>query len=164
MNKNRALQLLSVIGMLLAVVAGGLAVSPAYAASSFVSFKAKVSGTVAFTGATTFEIAGAGKADHLAALKSFDYQADGVFTGPATDSLTETLTTANGDTLTILCNQMLEEVAPGVFHGTDTWTVIGGTGQFSGATGSGTGETEVDLNTGTISKVMKGDISAPYAD
>ena len=79
--------------------------------------------------------------------------------GPNTDSLTETLTAANGDTLTILCNQVLEEVSPGVYRGTDTWTVIGGTGRFSDATGSGSGETHVDLNVDTFSKVMTGDIT-----
>ncbi len=36
--------------------------------------------------------------------------------------------------------------SPGLFLGTDSWTVIGGTGKFAGATGSGTGVTHVDLN------------------
>lgn len=38
-------------------------------------------------------------------------------------------------------------------------TVIGGTGQCAGATGSGTGTTYVDLNQGTFAKVLSGRIS-----
>ena len=43
------------------------------------------------------------------------------------------------------------QTSPGVFVGTDQWTVIGGTGRFGGATGSGTGVTHIDLNNGNIS-------------
>ena len=43
------------------------------------------------------------------------------------------------------------QTSPGVFVGTDQWTVIGGTGRFAGATGSGTGVTHIDLNNGNIS-------------
>jgi hypothetical protein len=141
----------------MAVAASGVAVRSASADASSSPFKASVSGTVTLTGQLTFELAGSGKASHLGKVKS--YQADGSFTGPNTDTLTETLTAANGDTLIILCNQVLEEISPGVFRGTDTWTVIGGTGRFSAATGSGTGETNVDLNAGTFIKEMSGTIS-----
>jgi hypothetical protein len=120
--------------------------------------KASVSGTVSLTSESTFQLAGTVKANHIGNMKG--YQANGTFTSPTTDTLTETLTAANGDTLTILCNQVIEETGvPGVLHGTDTWTVIGGTGRFSNATGSGTGETNVDLNAGTFTKQMTGVIS-----
>lgn len=157
MYHNRLLQWIAVVIMVMAVAASGVAVSPASAAKPAVPFKASVSGTVTLTSPVTFKLAGAGKASHLGNVKS--YQADGVFTGPSTDTLTETLTAANGDTLVILCNQVLEEISPGVYRGTDTWTVIGGTGRFSDATGSGTGETHVDLNAGTFAKDMTGAIS-----
>lgn len=34
--------------------------------------------------------------------------------------------------------------------GVDQWTVIGGTGRFENAEGSGTASTHLDLNSGTI--------------
>ena len=104
-----------------------------------------------------FTLNGAGKASHLGKVS---YTAVGQITSATTDVLTETFTVANGDTLTILCNQVLEDLGGGVlFHGTDTWVVIGGTGRFSGATGSGTGATYVDLNVGRFTKELAGTIS-----
>ena len=37
--------------------------------------------------------------------------------------------------------------------------MTGGTGRFSGATGSGTGDTHVDLNVGTFTKALTGTIT-----
>lgn len=157
MSNNRVLQLVAVVVMVMALVAGGIAVRSARAAEPGVPLKASVSGTVSLTSETTFVLDGTVKASHIGSMK--EYQANGVFTGPNTDSLTETMTAANGDSLTILCNQTLEEISPGVFRGMDEWTVIGGTGRFSNASGSGTGETQVDLNTGTFTKELTGAIS-----
>ncbi|MCB0223561.1 MAG: hypothetical protein KDI02_07730 [Anaerolineae bacterium] len=157
MVKNRLLQLVVVVAMLMAVAASGITASSASADDSSDPFKASVSGTVSITDELTFELAGIVKANHIGNMKG--YQANGSFTSPNTDTLTETLTAANGDTLTILCNQTLEELSPGVYRGTDSWTVIGGTGRFSDATGSGTGETTVDLNAGTFTKAMDGVVS-----
>jgi hypothetical protein len=109
------------------------------------------------TSETTFALVGTVKANHVGSMQ--DYQANGSFTGPNTDTLTETLTAANGDTLVTLYEQILEEIGPGIYRGTDTWTVIGGTGRFSNASGSGSGETSVDLNTGTFTKELTGVIS-----
>jgi hypothetical protein len=71
----------------------------------------------------------------------------------------ETLTAANGDTLTLRCDQTATPKKPGVLHGVDTWTVIGGTGRFANASGSGTGTTDADLNKGTFTKMMSGSIT-----
>ena len=158
MYKNRLLQLVVVV-MLMVVAASGVAVRSASAAQTADPLKASVSGTVSLTGPSTFTLAGTVKANHIGSMRN--YQATGVFTGPTTDTLTETITAANGDTLTILCDQVLEQISPGVFRGMDTWTVIGGTGRFSNATGSGTGETNVDLNTGTFTKQLIGVITIP---
>jgi hypothetical protein len=46
-----------------------------------------------------------------------------------------------------------------VYHGTDVWTVSGGTGRFSGATGSGTGDTTVDLTNLTFTQDGTGSIT-----
>src|SRR5581483_4530363 len=105
---------------LVAMLTLGLVVTGAGAASAAtpaVPFKASLSGTVALSGAT-FELHGTGKASHLGSVKS--YTANGAFTGPNSNSLTETLTAANGDTLTFACDEVFVETSPGVLHGTDT--------------------------------------------
>ena len=152
--------------MLMAVVSSGVVVRTASAAveANNRTFNALVSGTVTVSmmDETNFELAGTGTASHLGKLRS--YMADGELTKfdaegvPTEDILVETLTAANGDTLIIKCDQILEVVGPGVFRGTDTWTVIGGTGRFSSATGFGSGVTNVDLNVGTFTKDLTGRI------
>jgi hypothetical protein len=152
-------------GFVVALIALGLAalgVTAAGAAGSNATpLRADVAATVAATGPTTFQLSGAGDATHLG---KFQYAGTVEITdvdthGVITDVLIETLTAANGDTLTLHCDQTARPVAPGVYHGTDQWTVIGGTGRFAGATGSGTGSTDVDLNQGTASKTMSGPIA-----
>ena len=162
-SSNRFVFVLTVVTAV-AMLIIGIGANPAYAATNQpVPFMGSVSGTVIVDlNAGTIELAGTGMASHLGNVKS--YKADGSLTSPTTDTLTETLTAANGDTLTILCNQVLEVISPGVFRGTDTWTVIGGTGRFSHATGSGSGETNVDLNVGTFTKQLTGTISAPNSN
>jgi hypothetical protein len=82
----------------------------------------------------------------------------GAFTQPSVDVLIETLIAANGDTLTILCVQNVQDLGNGQLHGTDSWTVTGGTGRFAGATGSGTGDTYV-RGLATFTKHMTGTLS-----
>ncbi len=172
MYKNRLLQLVAVVVVVGAVATSGVAASSAYAASIQVPFKASVSGTVTPTSGTTFTLAGTGN-DLIASLMGkISYTGSVVITavdpvtGVIKDTLTETLIAANGDTLTLLCQQVAtpDPNNPGVYHGVDQWTVIGGTGRFSGATGSGTGDTYVNLNAGTFTKNMIGTISAPNSN
>ncbi len=150
-----------VAGLMLSITMIGA--DSASAAEPSVPFKASVAGTLAPTSATTFELAGSGLASHLGDLQSYDASVTitGVdpATGVITDTLVETLTAANGDTITILCQQTATPVSPGVYVGSDEWTVIGGTGRFGGATGSGDGETHVDLNLGTFTKDLAGSIT-----
>jgi hypothetical protein len=47
----------------------------------------------------------------------------------------------------------------GVYLGIDKWTVTGGTGQFSAATGSGAGTTSINLNNDTFAKVEAGTVT-----
>jgi hypothetical protein len=139
--------LLPLLALLPLAVAGIGANSASAAAAPAVPFKADVSGSVSL-GTGAFTLAGQGKASHLGMT---GYTGSGVFTGPLSDTLTETLTAANGDTLTILCQQVLEDLGNGMLRGADEWTVIGGTGRFAGATGSGSGETFVHgLNTASV--------------
>lgn len=131
-------------------------------ASSQVPFNGSVSGTVTPTSEVSFVLAGTGKASHLGkvgyqgVVQITDEDKD---TGVITDILTETFTAANGDTLTLLCNQVATPVAPGVYDGVDQWTVMGGTGRFENAEGSGTASTHVDLNAGTFTKELTGTIA-----
>lgn len=158
-NRWRWLSLVAVLALGLV----GPGASSASAAAPAVPFKASVSGTVSPTAPLTFVLAGTGTSSDLGKVKT--YGANVVITsgdpvnGPMTNTLTETLTGANGDTLTILCQQIASSISPGVFRGVDQWTVIGGTGRFSGATGSGTGNTYVDLNVGTFAKEATGTIT-----
>ena len=157
MKKSYLFQFVSVVVALMGFVVMGISVKPASAAPATGPFLAYVSGTVSITGEASFALSGLSVSSRMGA--SMNYQANGTFTSPTTDILIETLTAANGDTLTIRCAQVLQEISPNVFRGTDTWTVIGGTGRFSGATGSGTGETIANLNTGTFTKQMIGNIN-----
>jgi hypothetical protein len=141
----------------------GVGMGTASAAKPATPVKAAIAGTVT-PGPTegTFELSGTAASPQLGVA---DY--DGVVTvtgldpdtGTITDVLVETFTTANGDTITLRCDQTAVPVSPGVYQGSDTWTVIGGTGKYAGATGSGTGITYVDLNEGTFAKVLTGRIS-----
>jgi hypothetical protein len=157
-SKRNMVWLLVSVVMLIALGAAGAAASSATAAKTSVPFTASVSGSaIVDLDAGTIKLAGTGTASHLGNVKS--YNANGSITSPTTDILTETLTAANGDTLTIFCSQVVVDLGNGLWHGTDTWTVIGGTGRFSGASGSGTGETNVDLNLGKFTKAMTGVIA-----
>ena len=170
MYKNRLLQLVAVVVVLMAVAASGVAVSSAHAKSKGVPFKASVSGIITpQSGTPFFSLSGSGEASYLGLVDP--YSAKGELTEfddagvPTADILIETLVAADGTgTLTIRCEQELKQIRPNVFRGTDKWEVIGGTGSYNGAEGSGTGTTNVDLNTGTFTKDLKGNIILPNGD
>jgi hypothetical protein len=154
------------LAAMLALSLVGMGARAASAATSQ-PFMASVSGTVVLSGLNkndTIMLSGTGSASPLGQLQS--YTANGVITSShtdkqgttyITDTLHETLTAANGDTLTILCQQTAVSDTTG-FHGNDSWTVTGGTGRFSGATGSGTGHTQ-SVVAGTFTKDMTGTIA-----
>jgi hypothetical protein len=144
-----------------AVAAVALAACTPNSPSGGLPFRATVSATATPTDATHFTLTGTGTSPLLG---RFDYggtvevtHVDPV-TGAMTDTLTETLTTPTGS-LTILCHQAADPTGPGTFSATDQWTVIGGTGAFAHATGSGTGHTDVNLNTGAVAKSMAGSLA-----
>jgi hypothetical protein len=83
---------------------------------------------------------------------------DGTGSGPVR------YTAANGDQLFMTATGQSEPTStPGVFHIVEIQIVTGGTGRFSGATGSFTVDRLVDLTTGLTSGSFEGAISSPGA-
>jgi hypothetical protein len=163
-SKGSKLWMFITLAMLIALVTAGTGASLAYASSSQVQvpFMGSISGTVAFTSPTTAVLSASGVATHLGRTTYAGNVSDITLTPTGlTNVLVETLTAANGDTLTFYCTEVAVETSPGVYQATDQWVVIGGTGRFEGASGQGTAETHVDLNNGTFTKQVTGTISAP---
>ena len=73
----------------------------------------------------------------------------------------ETLTAANGDSLTITSDDVACPISPNVFHGTGHWVVVGGTSRFSGTAGQGHIDGHSDFNQGLCSFELTGTVSAP---
>lgn len=111
------------------------------AKESAIPFSGSFSGTVAFTSPTTAAFEGSG----LATLTGRTVNS-GITTvlgppdaaGCIPNLNIETLTSANGDELTIASHDLGCPIAETTIHGTGNWVVVGGTGRFAGATGSGT--------------------------
>jgi hypothetical protein len=149
---------------LLALGLSGLAGTTASASSTARPFQASVSGAVAPSTATTYVATGAGWASHLGSVGT--YVANGVVVTADPDVGTETvvetaaIVAANGDTLTLLVHLTFEtsETSDGAAVGTGTWTAIGGTGRFAGATGSGTAATHLDRDREVFTTDLTGTI------
>ena len=143
----------------------GMGATTVYAAGNHqVPFNASFSGTANWNnGAPLFT--GAGIASHLGNSTSAGYV---VFTagspscaGGVPNDNYETLTAANGDTLTIVSHDVACPTGPNQYHGSGDWNVIGGTGRFAGATGQGTFDGHSDFYLGVFSMNLTGTISAP---
>jgi hypothetical protein len=149
--------------LVVAILAALTLSAPAMAAGKQVPFKGRSSGgvtTVGFdpvAGIAYTRAEGQGQATHLGRFTQTGDVGVDVATGNAQG--TWTLTAANGDML------FLEMTAYGIdpTHGVGTFTVVGGTGRFQGASGSyeqiivfvsepgATNTTFTDVLTGTIS-------------
>jgi hypothetical protein len=148
---------------LLAVGALLLGGSPAAAASDGrVPFTASFSWSGAFLNPTTTTFAGTGRASHLGRITTSGYAditgSDSSCPGGVANVNTETLTAANGDTLTIVSDDVACPTGPNQYHGTGHWTVAGGTGRFDDATGSGSFDGHSDFGAGTFAATMTGRI------
>ena len=150
-----------------------LGASSVLAACHPVPFTATYSGSAAFASATPASFVGPGTATHLGRIATTgmsDFSCgvgshcpvsncpDGV---PNVN--TETLTAANGDTLTIVSTDVACPI-PGLnlaFHGTGHWVVTGGTGRFAGASGQGTLDGHSDFGAGTFQFTVTGSVSRP---
>lgn len=130
-----------------------------------VPFSASFSGTIAFTSPlTTFHV-GSGQATHMGRTADTGSVVLGLpdASGCYATSDTETLTAANGDQLVVQWHDPACPIGPTSFHCGGHWVVIGGTGRFADATGSGSFDAEEDfgpgLSPGTYELVMTGSIS-----
>jgi hypothetical protein len=141
-----------------------LAAGPATASSAERPFTATFSGRVAMPSPTTGTFDGAGLASHMGRIST---DGDAVITGLDESTCpgglanvhVETLTAANGDTLTITSLDVACPVGPGAFEGSGHWTVTGGTGRFADATGAGTFVGSLDLGAGSFTITLKGTVA-----
>src|SRR5262245_12402206 len=69
------------------------------------------------------------------------------------------VTAANGDTVTFTVRWTLEEVSPGAFIPSGPFTITGGTGRFSNASGGGDYRGFVNLNTGEATAEITGQLA-----
>ena len=120
------------VGVLLAVLVVLTLSAPAIAAAKQVPFKGRSIGvaTLVDEAAGLIRVEGQGQATHLGRFTQTALVGPDVETGGSRG--TWTLTAANGDML------FLEMTAIGIddTHGIGTFTVVGGTGRFAGASGS----------------------------
>lgn len=147
------------------VVAGALlfGAGPAAAASGQPTFKASFSGNalpgpdgVSFTGSGSATLMGRIATQGQAAIEGLSDSCPGGIANVNTEILTDN----DGDTLTIVSDDVACPVAPGLLHGTGRWTVTGGTGRFSGATGSGSLDGYLNFNTGTFNVNLAGTVAS----
>jgi hypothetical protein len=161
MHRTRLVAATAAVALGLVGLAGASPAGAAVSTARTVAFSDAVAGTVTATGPGTFSLAGTGVASQLGAVR---YSGTVVVTsapGAAvlTDVLTETLTTPSGDSITVRCTQTATAVGTtGVLHGVDRWTVVGGTGRYAKASGSGTGDTYI-YNLQVFAKTAAGSIS-----
>ena len=151
------------IGAAAALITVGTLLSPgvASAATSPLPFKATFSGAVAFTSQTTTSFAGTGTASLMGRMVTGGHA---LLTG--SDNTTcarglanthvETLTAANGDTLTVTSYDVACPTGPSEYQGTGHWVVTGGTGRFSNASGDGSLDGNSDFSAGTFTISLTG--------
>lgn len=75
---------------------------------------------------------------------------------------TQTITAANGDRVFLtITDHPCPAGGPGLFSGSDPYTITGGTGRFAGASGGGTFVGNGNFNNNTFSYMFSGAISVP---
>jgi hypothetical protein len=144
----------------------GLGAAPVLADSStLVPLKGTISGTVAFGSGGFPVFNGTGIFTHMGLVANEGYV---VFTnapvtcpGGVPNDNYETLTAANGDTLSIVSHDVACPVAPNLYYGGGEWEVLGGTGRFSNVSGNGTLTGYSDFNISHFSLQLDGAITLP---
>jgi hypothetical protein len=162
---RKRLPLVVLVAVLVVLGSVGIRARLVSAAGSQLPLVGSYSGSAAFTGTTTVAFGGKGIATSLGSSANQGYAVitgpDGSCPGGIANINYETLTAANGDSLTITSQDVACPVSPKVLHGTGQWVVTGGTGRFSGATGQGKIDGYSDFNQNTFVFQLTGTISAP---
>jgi hypothetical protein len=173
---HRITHLVLSLALVAAVATGMIAVPHHAAAASLVPFHATMNETFLFQAPTCdpnmicSPITGSGQATHLGRTSEAAEVFVDLLNPPAPNCLSETrtvtLTGANGDqiTLALTGQSCVTAGQPGtltVGTAADSWVVTGGTGRFSGATGSGTNTALIDGATLTAVTTFTGTLSTP---
>jgi hypothetical protein len=153
---------LSALGLL----AGGalvLGMHPAFASSVEVPFNASFSGGAAITSPSTSAFTGSGHATLMGRTTSAGHAdflppEDSHCQGGVPNTNYETLTAVNGDTLSIVSDDVACPTGAWRFHGSGHWHVSGGTGRFANTTGEGTFDGHSDFTAGTFAATVSGKI------
>jgi hypothetical protein len=164
MSRKRVM-FVTLVAVLIALGAMGIRARSVAASGGQVPFNGSYSGTATLTSSTSATFSGTGIATQLGFSTN---KGNSVVTGPdnscpggLANNHYETLTAANGDTLTLISYDVACPTSPWMFHGTGHWVVTGGTGRFSGAAGQGTFDGHSDFNQGVFSFQLTGTISVP---
>jgi hypothetical protein len=145
----RNFRMLAVI--LIALGAIGIGLRPVLADPVQVPFDASYSGTISLTdNQYVILFSGAGISSHLG-LGANQGQIvitgmDNSCSGGVANTNYERLTAANGDSLFLTSYDVACPIGSNVYRGGGNWTVTGGTGRFSRATGHGTLDGQSDFN------------------
>jgi hypothetical protein len=103
-------------------------------------FRASYSGSVSFASDGHVHLDGTGIATHLGASSVSSY-IEVIRPAECPDGFVTqyfaTLTAANGDTVSLLSDDVGCPTSPGDYYATGRWHITGGTGRFSQTTGSG---------------------------
>lgn len=173
MIKLRRILLMASLPALAVVLAlGVLFLRPSHAsAATLVPFSATVS--VTYTAGPCGQLlicihaTGTGQATHLGAVTEdtnvvIDINPADQQNGCAPETMSTTLTAANGDMITMTGNG-LTQCSPTSNEASDNYTITGGTGRFQGASGSGSESNTHTLTgpgVGVASVTYSGDISS----
>jgi hypothetical protein len=165
-TRVRARQLSLTMVVLLAVIA----VVPSHAvAKSLVPFQATIAETFTATLCSPtllcISATGSGQAAHLGETSESAVVVSDLASNPApgchTETRTTTLTAANGDQVTMDATGQNCSISPTTVTAVDSYVVTGGTGRYSGATGSGTTRASIDLASGIAVVTFSGTLSTP---
>jgi hypothetical protein len=133
--------------VVVALLAPLIAVSRPASATSLVNFRAVIAETQTVAlcppaPSICVTITGSGEATHLGHFQESALAVGNLASNPApgchTETRNTTLTAANGDQIMLYSTGVSCSTGPTTGTASDTYQVVGGTGRFSGAGGSGT--------------------------
>lgn len=110
-------------------------------------------------------LTGTGEATHMGEIEESAFVTNNLASNPAPGCHTETrdttLTAANGDQLMMHATGINCSTSPTTVTAVDSYVVTGGTGLFSGASGSGTNTGSINLANSTAVVTFEGTLSSP---